>query len=584
MKRRSQNASSLLSRASLALLAFSLPFEVVIISAGPIEISNLELVLAGVLVVAAHLVVGERRWRRPEWHHVPRSWLLLWIVVVATLILSALLAPEFRANAVKATLRLLSGLALALAVPQLVSDRRTLRWLLIPLLLGTLVSVGVGLAEVIDNSSLAVLQVFRAKPTTVGPFVRLTGSFDHANQMGMFLEASLPLFLALWLLAREDGLWARLPLSVAGLLFLEGAVLTYSRSTIATIFVSNVLVAGLLWFQQKRRQRSALPWAGLALGVILLFTANALFNPVVRMRLLSEDDSEWYDLSFDVPKRLTVDAGKTVTTTVTVHNRGFLTWSSDSISDVRLGGHWYLPKSNGSLAYVPRWSLPDNVSPGEQLRLDVRLRAPRQPGEYRFQWDMVQENVTWFSYKNGVKAATTVVVNEAAQPSSTLSDETDAALNQIVEPPPNTAPIPGRRTLWRIAADEFLEHPLLGIGLGNFRLVYGRALDYTDWNESIHSNNWYVETLVSLGLLGALPFFAWMALFATDILRVLRRGPRSMWQIALAAAILSYFVHGLLDYFLMFNSTGLLFWLLTGMWLASSRWNRHKVSPERIST
>jgi len=34
------------------------------------------------------------------------------------------------------------------------------------------------------------------------------------------------------------------------------------------------------------------------------------------------------------------------------------------------------------------------------------------------------------------------------------------------------------------------------------------------------------------------------------------------------AGLLAYLIHGMLDYFLLFNATGLLFWLLLGLWLA----------------
>jgi O-antigen ligase len=109
---------------------------------------------------------------------------------------------------------------------------------------------------------------------------------------------------------------------------------------------------------------------------------------------------------------------------------------------------------------------------------------------------------------------------------------------------------------------------LLGIGLDNFRLIYGRELGQTAWNESIHTNSTYLETLVSVGLIGSLPFFGWMVLMTLDIWRTLRRPSVSIWQTAVAAGILAFFIHGLLDYFLLFNTTALLFWLLIGLWFS----------------
>jgi O-antigen ligase len=87
------------------------------------------------------------------------------------------------------------------------------------------------------------------------------------------------------------------------------------------------------------------------------------------------------------------------------------------------------------------------------------------------------------------------------------------------------------------------------------------------WNTSIHTNNWYVETAVSVGLLGTIPFFGWMALLSLDLFNHIRSRRITLWQIALACALIAYAIHGLLDYFLLFNGTGLLFWILVGMWM-----------------
>jgi O-antigen ligase len=132
---------------------------------------------------------------------------------------------------------------------------------------------------------------------------------------------------------------------------------------------------------------------------------------------------------------------------------------------------------------------------------------------------------------------------------------------------PTVRPIPGRRVLWAVAARQFLERPLLGIGLDNFRLTYGEVLGWQAWNDSIHTNNWYVETAVSVGLLGSVPFFGWLAVLGLDLFNKIRRSRITIWQIALVCGLLAYVIHGLLDYFLLFNGTGLLFWIFVGMWM-----------------
>lgn len=573
------------ARLCLALLAFSLPYETVVFAAGPLQVSNLEILLALVVLCTVALVVGQKRWQQARWLRFPRSWLVLWALAALALLLSTALAPEHRFNAAKASARLLSGMVLALCAPQLLRRRRQLLWVFVPLLLGGLLSVIAGLVEVWQSQALSVLDPFRVTPTSVGPFIRLTGSFDHANQAAMFLEATVPLLVIVVLVAYRRRRWLVLVPTVVTLLWLQALISTYSRTALVAVFASSMAVAVLLWSRRLVRSErfsvrsagdgagtsirspaGALPWVIVALALLGLVALNALFDPVMRMRFTTEGDNEWYNLSFEAPQTLTIDAGHTVTTTITVHNEGDLVWSSSPPTIIHVGGHWYLPDQAISLAYEPRWRLPHAVAPGEAVTMQVNLQAPLQEGAYQFRWDLIHEGVLWFSYKNGVRTRTSVIVEETDDP-VTPPPETEAALSQLVEAPPDLAPIPDRRTLWRIAAQEFRQRPLLGIGMDNFRLIYGRALDYEQWNDTIHTNNWYIEMLVSLGLLGALPFFAWMALVGLGIVVALRRRHVTLWHAALAAGLLAFFLHGALDYFLSANATAMLFWLLAGLWV-----------------
>lgn len=553
---------------SLALLALSLPFEAIILTLGPLQVSNLEILLALVVAGAATLVVAGKRWREARWLRVPHAWLALWLLVALALLISTILAPEQRFNAAKGSARLMAGMALALAVPQIVRSRAATVWVVGSLLLGGLIAAIIGLYEVSIAGALPLLNPFRLTPTTAGPFMRLTSSFDHANQAAMYLEATAPLLLAALVLSAQRRKTLAVFLQTAillglALIWLQAIIATYSRAAIGAVVISSAILVLL-----SRARRRIWPWAALALGLVALVGLNAAFNPVVRMRWQTEGDVEWYAMQVEAPRALTVDAGHTVTPTITVRNDGILTWSSAPPLVIQAGGHWFIPQTDTSLAYRPRWPLPQTVRPGESLTLQVPLQAPLRAGQYEFRWDIVQEHVTWFTYKTGKHTSTRVSVIPASLAPVARAPETERALTSIVESPPDQAPIPGRRTLWRIAFQEMVDHPLSGIGMDNFRLVHGRALGFEQWNDTIHSNNWYVEMLVSLGLLGALPFFAWMVLLGLSLVVALRRPHASIWRVALAGALVAFFVHGALDYFLSANGTGLLFWLLCGLWIA----------------
>lgn len=556
---------------SLALLAFSLPFETILFTLGPLQLSNLELLLALVLLSTVALVVARRHWQERGWLRFPRAWLALWALVALALLLSTLLAPEERLNAAKGSARLLSGMALALCVPQILRPRAAIVWIVAPLLVGGFLAALVGLLELSASSALVVLEPFRIMPTAAGPYMRLTSSFDHANQAAMFLEATAPLLVAALLVTfrRRKTIFVTalaLLLLVAALLWLQAIIGTYSRAAIVTVIASS---AALVLLSPRRKR--AWPWAALGLSLTALVALNAFLNPVVRMRWQTEGDNEWYRMQLEAPPALTVDAGHIVTTTIALYNEGIMTWTSDPPIVINAGGHWHIPETGTSLDYRPRWPLPQTVRPGESLTMQVALQAPLRPGSYEFRWDIVQEDVTWFSYKTGNRASTQVTVRPASVAAPPQTPEIELALNREVQAPPDLAPIPDRRTLWRIALQEVAGHPLLGIGMDNFRLIHGRSLGYELWNDTIHTNNWYVEMLVSVGLLGALPFFGWMVLLGIDGATVLRRPRPDVWRVALAGGLLAYFLHGALDYFISSNSTGLLFWLLCGLWVAMRR-------------
>jgi len=554
--------------ALLALLAVSLPFELdnPLFSLGPIVVTNVEVVLGLVLLTA---VWGWLRSPNTEYRSPITNHLWLWAALFSgILLLAAFLAPANQSNALKASLRLITGLALALfAVPVLVrtwADVRRITWVV---LTGGLVAAAIGLVEYLQNRELLWLTPLRQQPTIVGAFIRLTGPYDYANQAAMFIEATLPIFLVtIWLVWHKQG--ARrgrtavfASLMLLSLFYLQAGFLTASRASIVTIALVSLLMAGLLWSKSATvNKQMSVMWLGMTTAVILLILLNTQFNSLFRLRLQTEGDNEWYRAALIVPQSWQMAANEQRPIPITLTNSGALTWRSSGSQPINLGARWLDTAQKMSYG-EPRWPFANPVPPGQTVEMNVTLQAPAQPGNYKLIWDVVQEQVTWFGAKNNSFAVSRVTVTPGVQ-----------------QPPPTPAaaptpaweyslPIPDRRTLWLTALTLWQERPFLGIGPDNFRLTYSRALGATSWNETIHSNNWYVETAVSLGIIGSLVVFSGMAWLGIDIVRTLRDKTISIWQIAVAAGLLSFFIHGMLDFFLLFNATGLLFWLLLGLWL-----------------
>jgi hypothetical protein len=333
-------------------------------------------------------------------------------------------------------------------------------------------------------------------------------------------------------------------------------------SSIPPIYLNARLLSVIIWINLPSRRPLAYYWGAAAAVILILVGLNSWINPVLRLRLSSEGDNEWYNAGFIVPEHINIEAGEILPVTVTVTNEGALHWSSQAENPINLGGRWYRVSDDARSDTEMRWTLDKDIAPGESLRLTVPLVAPVKEGAYQFEWDLVQEDVIWFSQKNGIHESSMVTVLPVSD-GRTIDRESDD-FNSVR---PSDHPIPNRQFLCSTASKHLLDRRLLGIGLDNFRITFGKFLGLKFWNDSIHTNNWYVETIVSLGILGSLPFFGWLILLGLDAIQRVRNGRINLWQIALIGSIFAFLIHGLLDYFLLFNGTGLLFWILVGMWI-----------------
>lgn len=550
---------------ALCLLAVMLPFEFdqPLLAIGPLAVTNVELVLGIVLGGAAVLWWLERPPLGGQGH-----WWWVLIVFVGVLLLSAVLAPSHTANALKATFRVGSGILLALAVPILLTNNRQRAWLLVALLTGGIIAAGIGLAELLSGREWQWLAPLRSGTTVTGQFMRLTSPFDYANQASMYFEALIPLLVVALIRSWQKKAWlAAGGISLLILLFLQASFLTLSRSGFTTIAIVGVVMALLI---PANRRHLAKPWLGLTLLVVVFALFNTAVSDVFRLRFASTGENDWYLAQWQVPETLTFTSGEVQPVEITVQNNGALTWDENHTQPIRLGGRWILQPDEQQVS-EPRWPFAQPLFPGETAVLTIPLKAPTIEGEYTLIWDVVQEEVTWFGSKSGIYATSQVIVHPptAVQTATPIETTTEAWRYSL--------PIPPRRTLWWLAWQQLQGRPLLGIGLDNFRLTYGAMLNATEWNETIHTNNWYLEFLVGGGMIGGTLFFAWLLRLGIDGLYRLRSPSTTadhLWQMGFLASLLAYVVHGLLDFFLLFNATGLLFWLLVGLYWHSQK-ERH---------
>ena len=486
-----------------------------------------------------------------------------WLAVV---LLAALLAPTGRGEALKFALRTLGGGALFFATLDLVSTRRQIAWIALAVCAGAVLSAATGVAEVWLPAMRGGLEAFKTQASFASGFLRASGTFQYANTAGMYWEAVLPLTLALGAWAVTGGVSNGVPApgwrwsaAAAAVVLVQAVVLTASRAAWWAVagLLAVLLVAGV---RLSRPLRAPVVVVCLAL---MLFTVGGWGGGgLLALRLLASDQATWLSAGFaDPPAELTMAAGTVTTVPMTVRNAGLLDWPRLGDNPVHLSYHWVAPDGDEILVWNgARTRLPHTVAAGDTVTLPAVIDGRVPPGRYRLEWDLVQEQIAWFSWL-GAQTATTWVEVEHRD---------DASVIAALPPPiiPGFRARPARRTLWTTAVEMWAERPLFGIGPDQFRHQYGAHVDLATFDDRTHASSLFVETLVGQGLVGLLALLALLAAVTRTVARGWRGvdgpAPRVL-GLGLALGVLAFAAHGVVDHFLSFTPTYGLFWLLTGL-------------------
>lgn len=541
--------------ALLLLLAALLPFELKtpLFHVGPLGITSVEICLYLTIGVwgTAWLISRRRHWTAAH------SAVAVW---VAVLILSALLAPAYRAEALKFALRSLGGCALCFAAADLVRTPRSAALVGGALLAGSCLSAAAAQAEIWFPGAAAFLGIFKTESSLSGSYLRASGTFQYANIASMYWEATLPLALAVpvWWGRRRFGgpwWWAGVACSV---FLMEAILLAASR---AGVLIAMLAITALLFISRK----SIVPLRSLAIVSLLAFFAllilHAATDELLVLRLTTRDVSEWYRADYgEFPERLTLEAGKIVRVPLAIRNRGRLTWHTRGRQSVAVSYHWLDPAADNILIWEGAHSgLPADVEPGAAIKMEPWIKAPKRPGSYTLQWDMLQENVAWFSVFGPTAAQVRVEVIPSSTPEVLPED-----------PPPIGLPLPWsppRIDLWHAALQMWQQRPLWGVGPDNFRRLYGSYLGMKHFDDRIYANNLYLESLANAGLMGTLALLAVLISLAVWIRKAWTRSKLPEDRLLLfgiGLALAAYCIHGLVDYFLAFSPTYGQFWILAG--------------------
>ena len=548
--------------AGVLLVAAVSPFERPLGALGSFTVTTVELMLMGALALGAIAWLRDpgRQWQTPI--SAPL------VAVLIAVLIAALAAPEFRANSLRFWGRLIAAAGLFLLTLNVITTRD-----LAGRVIATLLAVGsvVGLLAVMELMQvpwvMELLRAFRPGFHVVGGQLRATSTLFYPTITSRDLEVVFALGLFwLWsnapsavstagVSAKVDG---RMVLPFAGLVLVgAGIIATFTRAGLIAMALSTVLVGGLAFIDQRQWTPVHARLAALT-GVLAILMMASRSPQMLVTRMSTEGSQDWYGAAYTVPPTLTLRPDSFNDIPVTLSNEGRITWQSAQLPVFALSYHW-LTSGTEEVVILDGLRTPfaQPVAPGDETAMTARVRAPGYPGTYVLVWDVVHEHRTWLSIE-GVYPGRTVVTVAGAAVSAPLA--THGRL------PSGVMRLP-RMLLWSTALAVTRDHPWLGVGPDNFRHVYGRYLNLTTPDTRVHANNTYLEVLADTGSVG-MAAAAWLivALFAAmwRRWRAITRDDLPLFAAAAAACIVMA-AHGLVDSFLTFTPTYVVFAIATGL-------------------
>ena len=561
---RNDPAAAWIPYAAVLAILLSAPFERLqpALSFPGQELSNLEAVVLGALLAwIAWAILA----RQPLQLKTGLSAPVLWLVVV--MLVSALMSPEHTTQSLRFVGRFLVGFLVFLLVANAVNSRFRLNGALLAVaLVGTCVSL-LGLLEYQQVEWVEQwLRPFRPSDSWAAGEPRITSTLPYPTVTSMYLEVSFGLTLALLLQVVRDRSWGRALLIFTALVLIGSCtIFTLTRSGLVSL---GVVLMGSAWLWWRGRGVLRSLWALLGVAWILgcVFGYRLLTDEgSYWLRLTTQTSQDWYQVDYQVPESLELRTGQVHQVEVAISNSGLAAWDPAEVAPTRLAYHWLDPESREVVEFEGlRTDLARPVKPGQDIALQAQVRAPAIPGRYLLAWDMLREDLFWFSLEGCPSAYTSVEVKGPMGQDLPI---------RPLEEMPETRFVLSRWQLWSTALEMIAANPILGVGPDNFRLLYGRYAGLEVWDRSYHTNNLYLEFFVCTGFLGGGLFF-WLLWRLFLILR--RQWKRASQQtlshiVGISAATSAILVHGFFDYFLEFTPTYLMIWSTLGLAAAALR-------------
>jgi hypothetical protein len=440
------------------------------------------------------------------------------------------------------------------------------------------VTAVLGLGEMAGMEAFgSVVHLFQKSKYLLGDQVRFVSTMEHPNTAGAFLSAALCASLAL-AVSPNSGKARHWRIAWSALAAIQGfaLVLTFSRGAIASTILAILAVS---WFfrrhasEAQKRTVIAACCVALLLGMPGLYVAR---RGIERPGAASERRIALWGLKAKEEMR-SLFPGRTYEEPVGVQNTSPVAWPAGKYG---VGYKWHSLGTGKTEPLVAGATFTNTIAPGQRVEIPVSLSTPSAEGEYFLIWFVVRREGETRELKDSYSPGILCLIDSAGSDSPrVISDRASRYVAAIRDERRRLGltVIPGRWDLWRAAWRMALQSPLLGKGPDSFRVMKPKYMDFPTWDETILANNLYLEILSGCGILG-LGCFLWLLWEFASSLISKAGDAHSPWERSSAyfgAMYLSTFMlHGVVDYFLKFTPTFLLFWLLLGMLCAERRENR----------
>ncbi len=134
----------------------------------------------------------------------------------------------------------------------------------------------------------------------------------------------------------------------------------------------------------------------------------------------------------------------------------------------------------------------------------------------------------------------------------------------------------GRVAIFESSWHMFIDHPLLGIGVGNWREEYDNVYGVNNIEKHIDSpHNIFLQELNEAGIIGLSGFLALLGFQYYFLLKTARADinsgtPKLQWPFAILLTYTVVLVHGQVDYIFFQRSYQMIYWLLWGIYVWDS--------------